>query len=168
MKNMFALGAFAFVSACALNYAPMRGDVPSYPPNLIEAENRPEVPTVSKPVISIDQELNKPLDYKGAGIGGEVAESFLKTAKIAFEGSDYELIEKAANEAINARPVGEAVTWDNRQSGRSGHVKVLKSLNKDGRYCRQFESEVKMSGGSVVMDNFACKDKSDNWFLLDK
>jgi surface antigen len=168
MKNMFVVGAIALLTACTVNYTPVKGDVPDYNPQLPDPVYQPEVPKVSKPVVKIDKEVTKPRYHRGPGIGGEIAETFFNTARIVFERSDYEHIEQAANEAITVRSTGEAVEWQNAQSGRSGHVKVLKSLNKDGRYCRQFESEVVMNGGSVVMDNFACKDPRGNWFLLDK
>lgn len=170
MKIMYALAAVVLSSACTINNSPVRGDVPSYTP--LPQPHYPvqtvETPKVTKPEIKIDSEVRRPNYRAGAGIGGMIAQEFFDSAKIVFERSDYEDIERAANTAINSRDVGKPVSWDNRRTGRSGQVNVIKSLNKDGRYCRQFENEVRMTGGSVIMDGFACKDPQSNWYLLDQ
>lgn len=174
MKTMLVAATVAVVSGCAGSAPVMVGsnpgspyvyDFPSNPVTRAPTQDI-EVPKATNPVVVIDDGPSDPMYIKGEGVGGEVAHHFLTTSRIMFERSDYEKIEKAAHQAILLSPTGEAVDWSNASTGRSGYVKVLKSMNKLGKYCRQFESEIRMKGGAVVMDDTACQTSQGTWFLL--
>ncbi|MBO9428406.1 RT0821/Lpp0805 family surface protein [Sulfitobacter sp. R18_1] len=168
MKTLLATSILVLAAACTINTAPVGDISPVYLPEQPTASPPAvKVPTAIMPAIEIDEEPNKARYYKGSGIGGDVAEYIFKNAKIVFAKSDYEHIEKAANAAISSRSTGDVVRWANRSTKREGHVKVTKALNKDGRYCRELETEILMNGGKIIVDNTVCKNKGGGWFLQD-
>ena len=62
------------------------------------------------------------------------------TPAFYFTDADWKLFEGAIAGALNDRPVGTPVEWNNPATGASGSVKVLKAVDdREGLPCREVE-----------------------------
>lgn len=80
-----------------------------------------------------------------------------------FSDEDWELARGAADDALQNRPDGEPVEWHNPKTGHSGRSVPLRSLDRDGKPCRELAVENRaggMSGRSVFL---FCLQPSDEW-----
>jgi 17 kDa outer membrane surface antigen len=72
--------------------------------------------------------------------------------------------EQAQAEAATA-PVGDTIYWN--QSGASGAVSVLRDgYSASGRYCREFQQEVTIGGGTERAYGTACQQADGSWQVV--
>lgn len=80
-----------------------------------------------------------------------------------FSDEDWELARGAADEALQNRADGEAAEWHNPRTGHSGRAVPRRSLEREGRPCRELAVENQargMFGRSVFL---FCLQPSDEW-----
>ncbi len=67
--------------------------------------------------------------------------------------------------ALNHTKNGELVTWQNSKRLSYGKVRVLRSkFNKQGKFCRIFDSYISLNGAERGNTNSACKNvNNDQW-----
>ena len=59
--------------------------------------------------------------------------------------------------ALNNTPNGEIVSWHNGERLSSGKVRVVKTYYKNDRYCRIFQSYIKLNGAEKHITKHVCK-----------
>ena len=59
--------------------------------------------------------------------------------------------------ALNNTPNGKIVSWHNSERLSSGKVRVVKTYYKNDRYCRIFQSYVKLNGAKKHSTKHVCK-----------
>jgi hypothetical protein len=73
--------------------------------------------------------------------------------------------ELAMRQALRA-PVGETIVW--RDSGASGSVTVIREgISSVGRYCREYQQEVRIGGESQRVYGTACRNPDGTWQIMD-
>ena len=67
--------------------------------------------------------------------------------------------------ALNHTKNGELVTWQNSKRLSYGKVRVLRSkFNKQGKFCRIYDSYISVNGAERGNTNFACKNvNNEQW-----
>ena len=85
----------------------------------------------------------------GTLVGSEVGRS-LDKADMAYAG-------QATDQAHNA-PLGEEISWNNPDSGNSGHVvPVRDGTDTAGRYCREYQQTIYVGGRQETGYGIACQ-----------
>lgn len=117
--------------------------------------------------------------YVGAQFGG----GFAKTAFIAtgvmvggsagyaasrfLEQSDQAQHDSSARLALNTKPDGDVVRWQNPETGNSGIFRSVASFKSgNGQLCRQYRSSVVMKDGVFSGSGTACQQADGNWLKL--
>ena len=59
--------------------------------------------------------------------------------------------------ALNNAPNGEIVSWHNGERLSSGKVRVVKTYYKNNKYCRIFQSYIKLNGAEKHRTKHVCK-----------
>ena len=59
--------------------------------------------------------------------------------------------------ALNNTPNGKIVSWHNGDRLSSGKVRVVKTYYKNDRYCRIFQSYIKLNGAEQHITKHVCK-----------
>ena len=59
--------------------------------------------------------------------------------------------------ALNNAPNGKVVSWHNSDRLSSGKVRVVKTYYKNDRYCRIFQSYIKLNGAEKHITKHVCK-----------
>ena len=59
--------------------------------------------------------------------------------------------------ALNNAPNGKIVSWHNGDRLSSGKVRVVKTYYKNDRYCRVFQSYIKLNGAKKHNTKHVCK-----------
>ena len=59
--------------------------------------------------------------------------------------------------ALNNAPNGKIVSWHNSDRLSSGKVRVVKTYYKNDRYCRIFQSYIKLNGAEQHITKHVCK-----------
>ena len=59
--------------------------------------------------------------------------------------------------ALNNTPNGEIVSWHNGERLSSGKVRVVKTYYKNDKYCRIFQSYIKLNGAKKHRTKHVCK-----------
>ena len=59
--------------------------------------------------------------------------------------------------ALNNAPNGKIVSWHNGDRLSSGKVRVVKTYYKNDRYCRIFQSYIKLNGAEQHITKHVCK-----------
>ncbi len=59
--------------------------------------------------------------------------------------------------ALNNTPNGKIVSWHNGERLSSGKVRVVKTYYKNDRYCRIFQSYIKLNGAKKHSTKHVCK-----------
>lgn len=68
--------------------------------------------------------------------------------------------------AYNA-PIGEAIVWNNPDSGNYGNVTPVRDGYTDsGRYCREFQTEVTVDGQLQNGYGTACRQEDGSWKIV--
>ena len=117
----------------------------------------------------------KILDYKSSGSALNALSLGVPGAAILFLAVDinnykrFNLNEKeikmhtdAIHIALNNSPNGKVVSWHNGDRLSSGKVRVVKTYYKNDRYCRIFQSYIKLNGAKKHNTRHVCK-VNDIW-----
>ncbi|MBF0393435.1 MAG: glycine zipper 2TM domain-containing protein [Alphaproteobacteria bacterium] len=94
----------------------------------------------------------------GAFVGGEMGNSMDKTDRMHAQ--------RATLSALNGNGGGH-VAWNNPRSGRSGRVVPIKSYERRGARCRDFEQIVEYRGRPYHSFGTACRTPNGNWKIVD-
>jgi surface antigen len=65
--------------------------------------------------------------------------------------------------AIVNTPVGQEASWTNSKTHRSYVVRPVKSFRKKGRYCREFQTRIKVAGKWQQGYGRACRQPDGSW-----
>ena len=112
----------------------------------------------------------KILDYESAGSAMSAMSAGSPTAAVLFLAIDlnnylkFNLNDKevdmhtnAIQIALNNTPNGKIVSWHNGDRLSSGKVRVVKTYYKNDRYCRIFQSYIKLNGAKKHNTKHVCK-----------
>ncbi|WP_200341345.1 RT0821/Lpp0805 family surface protein [Rhodovibrio sodomensis] len=94
----------------------------------------------------------------GAGVGMLIAEDMTRHDK-------KEHVE-ATGKALEDNPSGEPATWSNPDSGNSGKVVPTKTYRENGRYCREYQTEVTVGGEKEQGYGKACRQPDGDWKIV--
>lgn len=98
------------------------------------------------------------------GGAGAVNLFWLDSAPVRhFSDKDWEMATGAADEALMRREDGETVTWENAESGHSGAVSVMRTLQRNGRTCRDLAIENHAGGKSGRSEFLFCLQPDGQW-----
>jgi surface antigen len=94
----------------------------------------------------------------GTLIGSEIGSSLDK--------ADRAYMQQAQREVYSA-PVGQAISWNNPQSGNSGsYTPVRDGVAESGAYCRQYEQTVVIDGRHETAYGTACQRPDGRWEII--
>ncbi|MBI4184272.1 MAG: glycine zipper 2TM domain-containing protein [Proteobacteria bacterium] len=94
----------------------------------------------------------------GAFIGSEVGKSLDRADRLAMD---------RATERAHAAPVGQAITWNNPDSGHSGTVTPVRDgRSASGEYCREYQSTVNVGGKTESAYGVACRQPDGSWKIV--
>lgn len=75
-----------------------------------------------------------------------------------------------ANEAIRSSyssPLGETIDWHNPRSGNFGSVTPIRDgTSSSGRYCREYQQSITVSGRSEQGYGVACRQPDGTWRIV--
>ena len=71
--------------------------------------------------------------------------------------SEMDMHTNAIQVALNNTPNGKIVSWHNGERLSSGKVRIVKTYYKNDRYCRIFQSYVKLNGANKHNTKHVCK-----------
>lgn len=94
----------------------------------------------------------------GGLVGSEVGRS-LDKADMAYA--------QRANDTAHTAPLGEAISWNNPESGNSGVVTPTRD-GKDttGRYCREYQQTIYVGGVQEDGYGIACQQPDGSWKIV--
>src|SRR5262247_3788860 len=96
----------------------------------------------------------------GAVIGGALLGGL---AGNALDQRDKRLAAEAQQRALESAPTGKAVPWTNPDTGHNGTVTPTRTYQSSGTYCREFQSNVTISGKSEQAYGTACRQPDGSW-----
>tara|TARA_B100000035_G_scaffold309379_1_gene315487 strand:+ start:1154 stop:1615 length:462 start_codon:yes stop_codon:yes gene_type:complete len=77
--------------------------------------------------------------------------------KFNLNNKELDMHTNAIQLALNNTPNGKIVSWHNGERLSSGKVRVVKTYYKNDRYCRIFQSYVKLNGAKKHSTKHVCK-----------
>ena len=92
----------------------------------------------------------------GAWLGSEIGKSLDKADQL------YQA--QATQDALDHNKSGQATTWTNPDSHHSGSVTPVKTVQADGKVCREFTQTVMIEGKEETVTGKACRDQQ-GWVL---
>ena len=99
--------------------------------------------------------------YGGSGFG-LVFPSSSGAASSPFV-ADQQIVDVTVQHALEFKPIGEAASWSNPNTGNSGTVTPVRAYqNAEGQACREFQQTVS-NGGTT--SSSACRDASGVWHV---
>ena len=112
----------------------------------------------------------KILDYESAGSAMSALSIGSPSAAVLFlaidlnnylkfnlNNKEVDMHTNAIQLALNNTPNGKIVSWHNGERLSSGKVRVVKTYYKNDRYCRIFQSYVKLNGAKKHLTKHVCK-----------
>lgn len=94
----------------------------------------------------------------GGLLGSEIGASLDK--------ADMAYAQQAQSKAYSA-PVGEAITWNNPQSGNSGTITPVRDgYASSGRYCREYQQDIVVGGKKQSGYGTACQKPDGSWEIV--
>ena len=85
----------------------------------------------------------------------------------ALDAQDRETANRTAQRALETAPSGTATTWNNPDSGNSGSVTPTRTYQaSDGRYCREYQQTVIISGKPQETFGTACREPDGTWKVV--
>lgn len=95
----------------------------------------------------------------GAFIGNSIGSSLDK--------ADQTYANQAANRAFETAPSGQAVGWQNPDSGNNGTIVPKPAYQKsNGQYCREFQQSVTVGGKTQSAYGTACRQPDGSWQIV--
>ncbi len=96
----------------------------------------------------------------GAFVGHDMGASLDRADQIAAE---------RAEQAAYGAPLGQAIAWNNPESGHSGTITPLRDgADSEGHYCREFQQTVSIGGNSEQAQGTACRQPDGSWRLVNR
>lgn len=75
---------------------------------------------------------------------------------------------REAEQRAYAAPIGEAIVWNNPNSGNSGVVTPVRDgRSTAGSYCREFQTEVIVGGKKENAHGVACQQPDGSWRIVE-
>ena len=115
----------------------------------------------------------KILDYESAGSAMSALSVGSPSAAVLFlaidlnnylkfnlNNKEVDMHTNAIQLALNNTPNGKIVSWHNSERLSSGKVRVVKTYYKNDRYCRIFQSYVKLNGAKKHSTKHVCKENN--------
>ena len=115
----------------------------------------------------------KILDYESAGSAMSALSIGSPSAAVLFlaidlnnylkfnlNNKEVDMHTNAIQLALNNTPNGKIVSWHNSERLSSGKVRVVKTYYKNDRYCRIFQSYVKLNGAKKHSTKHVCKENN--------
>ncbi|MCZ6764305.1 MAG: RT0821/Lpp0805 family surface protein [Alphaproteobacteria bacterium] len=95
----------------------------------------------------------------GAAIGSELGASL--------DAQDRALASRAETRAHTA-PIGQPIAWENPDSGHSGTIVAVREGHEKAsdRYCREYETEIRIGGRSETGVGTACQNPDGSWDIV--
>jgi hypothetical protein len=122
---------------------------------------------VSKNYTKTDKKI---LDYKSVGSSMNALSAGSPSASVLFlaidlnnylkfnlNNKEIDLHTNTIQVALNNAPNGEIVSWHNGERLSSGKVRVVKTYYKNDKYCRIFQSYIKLNGAEKHRTKHVCK-----------
>lgn len=95
----------------------------------------------------------------GAYVGSEVGKSLDK--------ADQQYAHQAGQRAFETTPSGQAVAWNNPDSGHSGTVTPTRTYETNsGQPCREYQTTVTIDGRSEQAYGTACRQADGSWKVV--
>jgi surface antigen len=95
----------------------------------------------------------------GAWLGSEVGKSLDNADRIAME--------RASSQALETNRVGQATTWRNPDTGASGSVTPIRTVEASpGQYCREYQQSVTVGGKTEEAFGKACRQPDGSWKIV--
>ena len=92
----------------------------------------------------------------GAFLGSEVGRSLDRADKLYATRASYQALEYA--------PAGDAVAWENPDSGHYGSVTPIRTWQQpSGEYCREFQQQAAIGGEVQAVYGTACRQPDGQW-----
>ncbi len=80
---------------------------------------------------------------------------------------DRQLASRAAQQALEAAPVGTAVPWTNPDTGHTGAITPVRTYQvADGGYCREYQQVVTINGQQQRSFGTACRQPDGSWKVV--
>ena len=75
---------------------------------------------------------------------------------------------KRANEQAHTAPIGQAVTWNNPETGNRGTITPLRDGydRNSGSFCREYEQVIYVGGQQETGVGVACKQPDGRWEIM--
>lgn len=106
---------------------------------------------------------------------GNIAMTALGTLLGAYAGSEVgksldksdQLYAQQAETRAHSAPVGQAITWNNPDSGHSGtYTPIRDGTDQGGNYCREYQTSVNISGKVEKAFGTACRQPDGTWKVV--
>lgn len=95
----------------------------------------------------------------GAFIGSEVGASL--------DRADHTYANQASQRAFETAPSGQAITWNNPDSGHYGSVTPMRTYEQaPGQYCREYQQTVTVGGERQSSYGTACRMPDGSWKVV--
>lgn len=91
----------------------------------------------------------------GAFIGNRIGKSL--------DDHDKALLAQSSQKALELAPTGNAVAWNNPDSGNRGTVTPIKTFERGNTYCREYVQEVVIGGEKQKAYGTACRKPDGQW-----
>ena len=76
---------------------------------------------------------------------------------------DRQIAAATAQRAFETAPSGQAVPWNNPDSGHSGSITPVRTYQSNGRYCREFQQTVTIDNRPERSFGTACRQPDGSW-----
>ncbi len=95
----------------------------------------------------------------GAFIGSEVGKSLDRADQMAMT---------RASESAHTAPVGQAISWNNPESGNHGSITPVRdgTDRASGAYCREYQTTVVVDGKTEKAFGQACRQPDGTWKVI--
>jgi surface antigen len=80
-----------------------------------------------------------------------------------FTEQDWKLVSGAVNQALDMSEEGQAVTWENPETGHLGTVTAVKTTRKEGAPCCELKIYNKVEKASAESYHRFCKQPDGSW-----
>lgn len=94
----------------------------------------------------------------GALVGSEIGASLDNADRMAAQQAQY---------SAHRAPIGEAVTWNNPETGHHGsYTPTRDGYSSSGRYCREYQQTVYVGGQQENAYGTACQQPDGSWEIV--
>lgn len=96
----------------------------------------------------------------GAALGNNIGQSL--------DNADLARYNNTSQRALETAPSGQAVAWNNPDSGNSGTVTPVNVYQNDaGQYCREYSQTINVSGRNESAYGRACRQSDGTWKIVE-